>query len=59
MLFLEFDSIPQTTASPDGLRGVLNIKIPGWQRFKAADDWLAEHAHATTSAVDCARSTAS
>ena len=31
---------------PKWTEASLNVKIPGSPRFKAADDWLAEHAHA-------------
>ena len=50
--FAKFDEFHKPPRHPKWSEASLNIKIPGWQRFKPADEWLAEHAHATTSAVD-------
>ena len=51
-VFLKFNEFHKPPRHPKWSEASLNIKVPGWQRFKAADEWLAEHAHATTSAVD-------
>jgi TRAP-type uncharacterized transport system substrate-binding protein len=50
--FSKFDEFHKPPRHPKWAEASLNIKIPGWQRFKAADDWLAEHAQATTPAAD-------
>jgi TRAP-type uncharacterized transport system substrate-binding protein len=47
--FNEFHKPPR---HPKWSEASLNVKIPGWQRFKAADEWLADHAHATTAAMN-------
>jgi TRAP-type uncharacterized transport system substrate-binding protein len=49
--FAEFHKPPR---HPKWSEASLIIKIPGWQRFKAADDWLAEHARAPATAADSA-----
>ena len=45
--FSKFDEFHKPPRHPKWSEASLIIKIPGWQRFKAADEWLAEHAHAT------------
>ena len=50
--FSKFDEFHKPPRHPKWSEASLNIKIPGWQRFKAADEWLAEHAHATAPAAD-------
>jgi len=50
--FSKFDEFHKPPRQPKWSEASLNIKIPGWQRFKAADEWLAEHAHATAPAAD-------
>jgi uncharacterized protein len=50
--FSKFDEFHKPPRHPKWAEASLNIKIPGWQRFKAADDWLAEHAQATAPAAD-------
>jgi TRAP-type uncharacterized transport system substrate-binding protein len=32
---------------PKWAESSINVRIPGWQRFKAADDWIAQNANAT------------
>jgi len=34
---------------PKWAESSINVKISGWERFKAADDWIAQHAGQTTS----------
>jgi hypothetical protein len=50
--FSKFNEFHKPPRHPKWSEASLNIKIPGWQRFKAADEWLAEHAPATAPAVD-------
>ena len=45
--FSKFNEFHKPPRHPKWSEASLNIKIPGWQRFKAADEWLAEHARAT------------
>ena len=49
--FSKFDEFHKPPRHPKWSEASLNIKIPGWQRFKAADDWLTEH-HVTAPAAD-------
>ena len=49
--FSKFDEFHKPPRHPKWSEASLNVKIAGWQRFKAADEWLAEHAHATTAAM--------
>ena len=48
--FSSFDEFHKPPRHPKWSEASLNIKIPGWQRFKAADEWLAEHASQNGSA---------
>jgi TRAP-type uncharacterized transport system substrate-binding protein len=50
--FSKFDEFHKPPRHPKWSEASLNIKIPGWQRFKAADQWLAEHAQVAAPAVD-------
>ena len=50
--FSKFDEFHKPPRHPKWSEASLIIKIPGWQRFKAADEWLAEHAHATAPTAD-------
>jgi hypothetical protein len=50
--FSKFSEFHQPPRHPKWSEASPNIKIPGWQRFKAADEWLAEHARATAPAAD-------
>jgi TRAP-type uncharacterized transport system substrate-binding protein len=36
---------------PKWAESSINVKISGWKRFKAADDWIAQHVDKTTSTV--------
>ena len=49
--FSKFDEFHKPPRHPKWSEASLNIKIPGWQRFKAADDWLTEH-HVSPPAAD-------
>jgi len=49
--FSKFDEFHKPPRHPKWSEASLNVKIQGWQRFKAVDDWLAEHAHATPAAA--------
>jgi TRAP-type uncharacterized transport system substrate-binding protein len=42
-LFSKIDEFHKPPRHPKWAESSLNIKIPGWERFKAADDWLASH----------------
>jgi TRAP-type uncharacterized transport system substrate-binding protein len=42
--FSKFDEFHKPPRHPKWSEAGINIKIPGWERFKAADDWLAQHA---------------
>ena len=42
-LFSKFGEFRKPPRHPKWAEASLNIKIPGWERFKAVDDWLAEH----------------
>ena len=37
---------------PKWAESSINVKIPGWERFKAADDWVAQNAVATAAASE-------
>jgi TRAP-type uncharacterized transport system substrate-binding protein len=50
--FSKFNEFHKPPRHPKWSEASLNVKIPGWQRFKAADEWLADHAHATTAAMN-------
>ena len=52
--FSKFDEFHKPPRHPKWAEASLNIKIPGWQRFQAADEWLAEHANAPAPAADLA-----
>jgi uncharacterized protein len=41
--FSKFDEFHQPPRHPKWVEASINIKIPGWERFKAADDWIAQH----------------
>ncbi len=53
--FSKFNEFHKPPRHPKWSEASLNVKIPGWQRFKAADDWLAEHAHAAAPVADFER----
>src|SRR5262245_61072192 len=42
-LFSKIDEFHKPPRHPKWAESSLNIKIPGWERFKAADDWIAKH----------------
>jgi TRAP-type uncharacterized transport system substrate-binding protein len=41
--FSKFDEFHKPPRHPKWVEATINIKIPGWERFKAADDWIAQH----------------
>ena len=43
-LFSRFSEFLKPPRHPKWAEASLSIKVPGWQRFKAADDWLAQNA---------------
>jgi uncharacterized protein len=47
--FAEFRKPPR---HPKWAESSINVRIPGWQRFKGADDWLAQNANATAALSD-------
>jgi TRAP-type uncharacterized transport system substrate-binding protein len=48
--FSKFDEFHKPPRHPKWAEASINVKIPGWERFKAADDWVAQHATATATA---------
>src|SRR5262245_5188304 len=42
-LFSKIDEFRKPPRHPKWAEASLNIKIAGWERFKAADDWIASH----------------
>jgi TRAP-type uncharacterized transport system substrate-binding protein len=40
--FSKFDEFHKPPRHPKWSEASFNIKIPGWERFKAADDWIAD-----------------
>jgi TRAP-type uncharacterized transport system substrate-binding protein len=41
--FSKFDEFLKPPRHPKWKEASLSIKVPGWERFKAVDDWLAQH----------------
>lgn len=41
--FSKIDEFHKPPRHPKWAEASINIKIPGWERFKAADDWIAQH----------------
>jgi TRAP-type uncharacterized transport system substrate-binding protein len=50
--FSKFDEFHKPPRHPKWAEASLNIKVPGWERFKAADEWLAQHAPAPAPAAE-------
>src|SRR5215475_11330189 len=48
-LFSKIDEFHKPPRHPKWAESSLNIRIPGWERFKAADDWIAKHTVASAS----------
>jgi hypothetical protein len=46
--FSKIDEFHKPPRHPKWDESSINIKIPGWKRFKAADEWIAQHAASTT-----------
>jgi hypothetical protein len=42
-LFSKFDEFRKPPRHPKWAEASVSIKVPGWERFKAVDDWLAKH----------------
>jgi hypothetical protein len=40
--FSKFDEFHKPPRHPKWAEASINIKVPGWERFKAADDWIAQ-----------------
>jgi TRAP-type uncharacterized transport system substrate-binding protein len=47
--FSKIDEFLKPPRHPKWAESSINVRIPGWQRFKAADDWIAQHVGETTS----------
>ena len=43
-LFSRIDEFHKPPRHPKWSESSLSIQVPGWERFKAADDWLVQHA---------------
>jgi hypothetical protein len=41
--FSKIDEFLKPPRHPKWAESSINVKIPGWERFKAADDWIAQH----------------
>ena len=52
--FSKIDEFHKPPRHPKWAEASLNIKIPGWERFKPADEWLAQHVHAGAPAAESA-----
>ena len=50
--FSKFGEFRKPPRHPKWAESSINVRIPGWQRFKAADDWLAQNANATSALSD-------
>jgi TRAP-type uncharacterized transport system substrate-binding protein len=50
--FSKWDEFHKPPRHPKWAEASLNIKVPGWERFKAADEWLAQHAAARAPAAE-------
>jgi TRAP-type uncharacterized transport system substrate-binding protein len=42
--FSKFDEFHKPPRHPKWAEASISVKISGWERFKAADDWIAQHA---------------
>jgi hypothetical protein len=43
VFFSTIDEFLKPPRHPKWAESSINVKIPGWERFKAADDWIAQH----------------
>jgi arginyl-tRNA--protein-N-Asp/Glu arginylyltransferase len=41
--FSKIDEFLKPPRHPKWAESSINVKIPGWERFEAADDWIAQH----------------
>lgn len=46
--FSKIDEFLKPPRHPKWHEASINVKIPGWERFKAADEWIAQHVSANT-----------
>lgn len=49
--FSKIDEFLKPPRHPKWHEASINVKIPGWERFKAADDWIAQHVSGTRSSA--------
>jgi TRAP-type uncharacterized transport system substrate-binding protein len=47
--FSKIDEFLKPPRHPKWHEASINVKIPGWERFKAADEWIAQHLDENTS----------
>lgn len=50
--FSKFDEFHKPPRHPKWAEASIGIRIPGWIRFKAADDWLAQHTNTNLATRD-------
>jgi TRAP-type uncharacterized transport system substrate-binding protein len=50
--FSKFDEFHKPPRHPKWSEASISIRIPGWERFKAADEWIAQHASSDLSTLD-------
>jgi uncharacterized protein len=50
--FSKFDEFHKPPRHPKWSEASISIRIPGWERFKAADEWIAQHASSDVSTRD-------
>jgi TRAP-type uncharacterized transport system substrate-binding protein len=50
--FSKFDEFHKPPRHPKWSEASISIRIPGWERFKAADAWIAQHASSDVSTRD-------
>ena len=50
--FSKIDEFSKPPRHPKWAESSINVKISGWERFKAADDWIAQHVGATASSAE-------
>jgi TRAP-type uncharacterized transport system substrate-binding protein len=50
--FSKFEEFHKPPRHPKWAEASINVKIPGWERFKAADDWITQHTTSSLSERD-------
>ncbi|MBO0758872.1 MAG: hypothetical protein J2P54_23745 [Bradyrhizobiaceae bacterium] len=50
--FSKFEEFHKPPRHPKWAEASISIKIPGWERFKAADEWIAQHSNTSLSERD-------